>query len=172
LVAHRVRVRIREMGGIDARSGPDCLGMSGSMQGAGRTVWGCRETLPCLLTFSSGSTGDKSGRSRRRTGERAGLFELRRCMMVVAASRGRRFVTVCLLTLSLPHSLFGRGKHASHTLLVRCMPGLVCQYLPHPSHVHHLQYCFLKLIVMAVAMPSYATGSLTCHDLTPFASWP
>jgi hypothetical protein len=26
-----VRVRIREMGGIDARSGPDCLGMSGNL---------------------------------------------------------------------------------------------------------------------------------------------
>jgi hypothetical protein len=66
------------------------------MQGAGRTVRGCRETLPCLLTFSLGSTGDESGRSRRRTGEWAGLFELRRCMMVVAASRGRWFVTVPL----------------------------------------------------------------------------
>jgi hypothetical protein len=66
---------------------------AGSMQGADRTVRGRRETLPCLLTFSSGSNGDESGRSRRRTGERAGSFELRRCMMVVAASRGRRFVT-------------------------------------------------------------------------------
>jgi hypothetical protein len=66
---------------------------AGSMQGAGRTVWGCRETLPCLLTFSSGSTRDESGRSQRHTGEQAGSFELRRCMMVVAASRRRWFVT-------------------------------------------------------------------------------
>jgi hypothetical protein len=57
------------------------------------TVWGCWETLPCLLMFSSGSTGDKSGRSRRRTGERAGLFELHCCMLVVAASCGGWFVT-------------------------------------------------------------------------------
>jgi hypothetical protein len=63
------------------------------MQGARRTVRGRRETLPCLLTFTSGSTGDESGQSRRHTGERAGLFKLRRCMMVVAASCGRRFVT-------------------------------------------------------------------------------
>jgi hypothetical protein len=63
------------------------------MQGARRTVRGRRESLPCLLTFTSGSTGDESGRSRRRTGEQAGSIELRRCMMVVAASRGRRFVT-------------------------------------------------------------------------------
>jgi hypothetical protein len=74
---------------------------AGSMQGADRTVWGCRETLPCLLTLSSGSTGDESGRSRRRTGERAGSFELHRCMMVVAASRGRRFVTAGLTTVGL-----------------------------------------------------------------------
>jgi hypothetical protein len=64
------------------------------MQGTGRTVQECWETLPCLLTFSLGSTGDKSGWSQRRTGEWAGLFELRRCMLVVAASCGRRFVTV------------------------------------------------------------------------------
>jgi hypothetical protein len=70
---------------------------AGSMQGTGRTVWECWETLPCLLTFSSGSTGDESGRSQRRTGERAGSFELHRCMLVVAASRGRRFVTHPLL---------------------------------------------------------------------------
>jgi hypothetical protein len=63
------------------------------MQGARRTVRGRWETLPCLLTFTSGSTGEESGRSQRRTGERAGSIELRRCMMVVAASRGRRFVT-------------------------------------------------------------------------------
>jgi hypothetical protein len=63
------------------------------MQGTGWTVWECQETLPCLLTFSLGSTGDKSRQSRQRTGERAGLFELRCCMLVVAASRGRWFVT-------------------------------------------------------------------------------
>jgi hypothetical protein len=63
------------------------------MQGVHRTVRGRRETLPCLLTFTSGSTGDESGRSRRRTGERAGSIELCCCIMVVAASHGRRFVT-------------------------------------------------------------------------------
>jgi hypothetical protein len=69
------------------------------MQGARRTVRGRRETLPCLLTFTSGSTGDKSGRSRQRTGEWAGSIKLRRCMMVVAASRGRRLVTVFYYSL-------------------------------------------------------------------------
>jgi hypothetical protein len=60
------------------------------MQGTGRTA---RETLPCLLMFSSGSTGDESGRSQRRTREQAGSFELCCCMLVVAASHGHRFVT-------------------------------------------------------------------------------
>jgi hypothetical protein len=30
-VAHQVRVWIWEMGGIDARNGPDCSGMSGNL---------------------------------------------------------------------------------------------------------------------------------------------
>jgi hypothetical protein len=70
------------------------------MQGTGRTAW---ETLPCLLTFSLGSTGVESGRSRRHTGERAGSFELRRCMLVVAASRGRWFVTEMTLGTTMPN---------------------------------------------------------------------
>jgi hypothetical protein len=36
---------------------PDCFGLDPG------TVWGCWETLPCLLTFSLESTGDESGRS-------------------------------------------------------------------------------------------------------------
>jgi hypothetical protein len=130
-------------------------GTSGTSLDSGDGRDQCKERAGLL--FSLGSTGDESGRSQRRTGGQAGSFELRCCMMVVAASRGRRFVTLSPRLLHLPTSYLP-SSHPHPLPLSPVVPKtgsplttprttsrhLTLTYWCHPKH-HRYQSCTLRL---------------------------